>query len=498
MARPADESATASTPSKVKTFRNVIYTTLTRGATLVCSVLASSVVARNITPADYGVVGFAGIIIGFLDHFSDVSVGTAAIRRRTLDRRSLRTAFTLKVVLSVAACLAAFLIAPFAHYFFEHPATGDVIRVLSLSFLASTIGFMSLVTLTREQNYRALVIPGISSAVVRTILSIVLIWHGWSYWAVILGNLGATLTASVVTGLVRRVPLGFEFNRADAQEYLRFGMPLLGGGVLNSILMNVDNFLVGSGMGSTQLGYYALAFTWGSFICGLVADTVNSVLLPAFSVFQDDPASMRRWYLKTVDLVAFIAVVANSALFANAHFFLVSFLGKGTEKWLPATASLRILCIYGIVRVVTEPLGNCIVARGRTKLLLHANAIAGAIELILIVLVLRYGRIELVAVSVLVAYASQMIVFLPFLRREMFIRVNDLVAQIWPVVPSLAVGYLVASLLPSWWGNSLVSLVERGFITASASALTHGCCTRFRCFHEMSRMISGNLARVRA
>ena len=74
------------TISKAKTFRNVIYTSLTKGATLVCIAVTSSVVARNLSPSDYGVVGFAAIIIGFLAHFSDVGVGSAAIRRPTLDQ----------------------------------------------------------------------------------------------------------------------------------------------------------------------------------------------------------------------------------------------------------------------------------------------------------------------------------------------------------------------------------------------------------------------------
>src|SRR6202000_549758 len=133
----------------------------------------------------------------------------------------------------------------------------------------------------------------------------------------------------------------------------------------------LDNFLVGASMGSTRLGYYALAFTWGSFICGILTATVNNVLFPAFSAIQHDLVAVRRWYLKTVDLVAFIAVVANTALLANAHFFLVTFLGRGTNKWVPATTSLEILCVYGILRAMTEPIGPCIMACGQTRTMLR-------------------------------------------------------------------------------------------------------------------------------
>jgi O-antigen/teichoic acid export membrane protein len=249
-------------------------------------------------------------------------------------------------------------------------------------------------------------------------------------------------------------------------------------------------------MGSAKLGYYALAFTWGSFVCGLLYGTVNNAMFPAFSAIQDDTAAMRRWYLKTVDMVGFVAVVVNTALLANVHFFLVTFLGKGTDKWVPATVALQILCVYGILRTITEPIGNCIMARGRTKILLHANALAGAVELVLILLVLRSGRIELVAAAVLVAYASAAIALLPFLRREFVIGIGDIAAQIWPVGPALVVGCLVTSLLPASLGSTIITLAGRGLITASVVALTHGLCTRFRCFHEAGGMISQSLARV--
>ena len=486
------------TISKAKSFRNVIYTSLNKGATLVCIAVTTSVVARNLSPSDYGVVGFAGIIIGFLAHFSDVGVGSAAIRSANLDQRGLRTAFTLKIILSSGAFVAALLIAPFAHYFFQHPATGNVVRFLALNFLISTIGFSPQVTLMREQNYRTLVIPGVASAVARCILAITLILYGWKYWAVIFADVGANLVGGIAIQLARRIPIRFEFDWTDAREYLRFGVPLLGGGVLVFLIFNLDNFLVGSDMGSAKLGYYALAFTWGSFICGLLSDTVNNVLFPAFSAIRNDTAAMRRWYLKTVDVVGFVAVVANTALLANVHFFLVTFLGKGSDKWVPAATALKILCVYGIMRVITEPLSNCIMARGRTKMLLHATALAGAVELLLLLLVLRTGRIELVAAAVLIAYATQAVIYLPYLRREFSISFRDLAAQLWPVIPALVGGCAITSLLPDSLGGTFFTLACRGLFTALVVALIHGLCTRFRCFHEAGGMISQNLARVRA
>jgi PST family polysaccharide transporter len=486
------------TTSKAKTFRNVIYTSLTKGATLICIAVTASVVARNLSPSDYGVVGFAFIIIVFLSHFSDVGIGSAAIRRPYLDGNSLQTAFTLKIILGCGAFVAAFLIAPFAHHLFNHPATGNVVRILAFDFLVNTIGFMSMVTLTREQNFKALVIPGVAGAVARCILAVTLILFGWKYWAVVLADVGANLATAIALQLTRKIRINFHFDREVAREYLRFGTPLLAGGLLVFLIFNMDNFIVGNRLGSATLGYYALAFNWGSFMCGLLNDTVNNVLLPAFSAIQHDTAAMRRWYLKTVDLVGFVAVVANTALLANVHWFLVTFLGKGTGKWLPAQTALEILCIYGIIRVITEPIGNCIMARGGTKLLFRSSALSGVIELTLILLVLHTGNLALIAAAVLVAYAAQAFIFVPYLRREFSISFADLVAKLWPMIPALVGGYVITSLLPDWFGGTFLTLACRGLFTASVVALIHGLCTRFRFFHEAGGMISQNLARVRA
>jgi lipopolysaccharide exporter len=485
------------TLARATAFKNVLYASLNKGVTLACIAVTSSVVARNLSPSDFGVVGFASIVIGFLSHFSDMGVGNAVIRRPALTEGSLRTAFTLKTILSMGAFIVAYSIAPLAHHFFQHPAAANVIRILAFDFLISTIGFMPQVTLMREQNYRALLIPGFVGVVSRSALAVALLLFGWKFWAVVIADVGANLAGSVANQMTRRIPVRFGFDWPVAEEYLRFGAPLLGSGILVFLIFNLDNLLIGSAMGSARLGYYALAFTWGSFICGLLYDTVNNVLLPAFSAIQHDLRAMRRWYLKTLDLVGFVSVAANTTLLTNAHFFLVTFLGKGSGKWLPAMASFQILCVYGIIRAMTEPLANCIVALGRTRTMLHATVLAGVVELVLLLLVLRNGKIEFVALVVLVAYTLQAFIYAPFLRNHLGIGAGDLLRQLWPLFPAALGGYLATSLLPASFGETLPALTARALFTATAVALIHGLCTRFRCFQEASTMVLQNFARKR-
>jgi lipopolysaccharide exporter len=482
--------------SKAKTFRNIIYASSTKGITVLCMALTTMVVARNLSASDYGLVGFTTIIIAFLFQFAEMGLLHAAVRRPVLQTRSLQTVFTLKAVLGSGAFVAALVIAPFARHFLDHPAIGNVIRVLALSFLVSTIGFLPRIVLTREMNYRVLMIPAVTGAVVQCFVSVVLVMRGWSYWAVVIASVATTLATGITLQFMKRIPLRFHCDWPDAQEYLRFCIPLLGSSLLMFLILNLDNFLVGTSLGSARLGFYALAFTWSTFVVRLLNETVNSVLMPTLSAIQNDPTAIRRWFLKTLDLTAFVGVIANAALLTNAYWFL-TFLGKGTDKWLAAEKSLQILCLYGILRACTELIGPCLMALGDTKTLWRANVLVGVAEVMLLLLALRSGRIEMVAGAVLVAYACAMIVYLPFLNRALSISIADIMTRIWPVGPVLVVGFLVTALLPASLGNSMFGLAGRALFTAVVVALSHGLCTRFRCFHEARGMIMPNLARVR-
>lgn len=482
--------------SKASTFRNVVYASLTKGSTLLCAGVTTMVVARNLIASDYGVVGFATIVIGFLLQFTDMGLLRAAIRRPALHPNSLQTAFTLKTILGCSAFVVALLIAPFARHFLDHPATGNVIRILSLNFIASTVGFAPAVLLTREINYRALTIPVVAGAIVQCLIAVILIFNGWSYWAVVVGNVAGTLAVGVALQLKKRVPARFRLDWVDALDYLRFGIPLFGSGLIIFAILNLDNFLVSTSMGSVQLGYYALAFTCSTFICMFLNETVNNVLLPTFTAMQHDNAAMRRWYLKTIELVSFVAVIANTVLLANAPFFLVTVLGKGTNKWLPATLALRILCIYGIVRSATVPIGACIMARGHTNILLRANVLVAIVEILLLLLAIQLKSIELVAAAVLIAYLVQAFVYLPYLRLTFSITHAELIEPLWPIIPAMIVGCVGTSLLPATFGITFITLAIRVLFTGSVVALTHGLFSRFRCFHEARGLITGNLARV--
>ncbi len=134
-------------------------------------------------------------------------------------------------------------------------------------------------------------------------------------------------------------------NRCTSIHELRNDLSLIGFIVFT--IFNVDNFIIGAVKGSSELGYYMIAFNWGSIICVILGTVVNNVLFPTFSRMEQDRERIKKSYLRVLEYVSCIGMLTNITLLLVSEDFLVYVLGHGTDKWLPALLSLRILCLYG-------------------------------------------------------------------------------------------------------------------------------------------------------
>ena len=142
---------------KIKTVKNIGFSAFSNIVKFLLSAGASIILAQRLTSSDYGVVGFAMIFIDFLSRFSDLGISDAVIRRNQLDDRGLYTGYTTKFILGIAVFAVVFLLSPLAKLFFDNSAIENVLKVLSVSFIISTFGFLPTCLLTRELNYKKLI-----------------------------------------------------------------------------------------------------------------------------------------------------------------------------------------------------------------------------------------------------------------------------------------------------------------------------------------------------
>ena len=469
-----------------RTLANIRYSALARAIAMAFQAVASIILARYLSAHDYGVVGFAFIFINFLTQFQDFGLNTAAVQTAELDEDSLATAFWMKTALGLLMCGAAIVAAPLARWFIDDAGVSSVLRVLSLNFVVGALAFIPTTLLTRALDYRTLSLAQILSSIVNGSVAIGLALAGFGYWSIVLGNLVAAAVSVIALNLARPHRIALRFVRASASRLLVYGSGMFGSGLVIFALFNADNFLIGTTLGADALGYYTIAFNWGALVAVTMGAVVNSVLFPTFARIQSDRARLRRAYLTALHYIAAVGILANVTLFFVAPELLVHVLGRGTDKWLPALAAFRVLCIYGISRVVLEPLGTVMMAIGRPGAMFRSNLIVAALEVALLYPALLSGGIVGAAVVVTFAYTVQYALYYPFYRRELAIDWRDFTTA---VTPGLAAAAVIAPLLfvpqEVLGGGTPRGLVMKGAAATVAYIAAFGMITRWKVLDDL-------------
>lgn len=451
-----------------QTIKNIGYRGFARGVTFALQAVTSIILAQHLTPKDFGIINFAMIFVAFITRFNELGIGSALIQDKNLDERAINTAFSIRLILGGMAFLSALGVSFLAAVSFGDPAVGGVIRILSFNFLISSIGFIPHILMIKALDFRRWVWPFMGAAVVRTLVACTLAIQGFGYWSVVIAEVSSTSIQAILYRIVGKRRERPTWDKEKAKELLKYGLPLFSSGLVTFALFNADNFIIGSVAGAAILGYYALAFNWGSMISGLVGEVVHSVLFPTFAKLQDQPGKLATAYHKVMGQLSVIGILGYVVLFACAERFLVLVLGRGGDKWLPSCNALRILCLYGIVRLLLEPVGNVYLALAHTKLLFRANLIAAACQIALVYPAIKFGTIELVSIVVTACYALQWFVYWPSMRKILGLSLKGMTRLL---LPSIAAGIATAGL-----GLYLDSVLPKGFGGVALLVIATGLC----------------------
>ena len=423
---------------KHQTIGNIGYNTAGRGIAFSVQAIASIILARYLVSDDYGIVGFALIFINFMDQFTDFGISSAVIQRHDIKERELYTGFTIKVLLGLAAFGLAFAAAPLALVYFDNDNVVGVIRLLALNLLINSMSFLPNTMLTRRLEYKKLSSLQSLTSIITSVITIILAINGFKFWSIVMASLCSATVSVLVINLMEPVKIKVCLDMQAAKELFNFGKYLVISGFIVFIIFSSDNFIIGAVKGAADLGYYALAFNWGSLICTLLGSTIGTVLFPTFSRMQGDPASIKLAYFKILHYVAFFAILANLSLMMISEGFLFFVLGNGSDKWMPALTTFKILCMYGILRAILEPVGSVLTALGHTSLILKACLAVAAVQLVCIYPAIKYYGIEGIALVVLLSYSVQFLIYLPALKKRINMNYHEFLNAVkLPVIAAI-------------------------------------------------------------
>ncbi|HEY2431609.1 MAG TPA: lipopolysaccharide biosynthesis protein [Vicinamibacterales bacterium] len=317
----------------------------------VLSQLAIGVVlARLLTPADFGVIALAAIVLGVARPFGELGIGNALVQRARVTDRHLRSAFTFSTLLSlvVTAAIAAGA-TRIARLLGDVHAAG-ILRLLVIGFAFQGMSVVSSSLLRRDLDFRKQFFIDTASFVVGYGgVAIVLALLGYGVWSLAWGSTAQLAIAATARFAVVRHPTSPLLAPRELGELLTFGLGAAGVSVVSYVALNGDNYVVGRWMGTGSLGLYGRAYALMNTPYLSAANVMSGVLFPAFSRVQHEPARLRRAYLVATRLTATIAAPILAALAIAAPHLILGIYGP---QWRGTVAPLQILCVAGYFRAL--------------------------------------------------------------------------------------------------------------------------------------------------
>lgn len=313
-------------------------------------VLATTIVlARLLSPRDFGVVGLALVFVAYAEVVTDLGVAQALIYLPE-GREANDTALTVTLLFSSLLVGAAMLAAPAVAGFFRRPDVTPLFRVLSLSLLIGGAGQVPDALLRKNLLFRRRLVADLVRACGQGIVSIVLAAAGAGPWSIALGYLaGGLLWAGVAWALVpyRPRPGFWRVRWTRARPLLSYGTAAAGNALLLSLVFDVDYLIVGRKLGASSLGYYTLGFRIPEMVIINVFYVLSAVAFPLFSRARQDMSRLRRGYLATIRLQSVYGVAAGVGLATVAPMFVHVVFGP---KWSPSIVPLQALALYAAFR----------------------------------------------------------------------------------------------------------------------------------------------------
>jgi PST family polysaccharide transporter len=313
------------------------------------TVLATVVLARLLTPTEYGLVGLALVFITFAEYVSDLGVSQGLVYYER-DHANEGGALLLSIGSGVALCLIGVLAAPAIARFFHEPAVAPMVRVLSLSLLVGAVRQVPDALLRRELDFRGRMMTEVARAVTQGVVSIVLALAGLGAWAIVWGYLAGSVAWCASAWIVvdyrpRRAAL--RLGSSTARRLLGYGAPAAAQGILAALIFDVDYVIVGNVLGATALGGYTLAFRLPQLVIINVFFVLSSVAFPVFSRARGEPSQLRRGYVTSIRLQSAYGAAVGVALFVLAPLVVPVLFGA---KWDASIVPMQWLALYAVAR----------------------------------------------------------------------------------------------------------------------------------------------------
>lgn len=350
--------------AKLSAFHSGILTVATRWMDRLLGLVSTMVLARLLSPQDYGLVAMAAVFVGLADVLLDLGVSVGLIQRGKSSSDYLDTAWTLRLLQVVLVAAMVGLAAPLAGEYYKNDQVSVVMCVMALTIVIGGFENIGLVTFQQNMEFGREFKFLLSRRLIGFISTIILAYFLRSYWALVFGTLCTRFAGVILSYVVH--PYRPRWNLSRGREMLGFSQWMLVANVANFLEGQIDKFVIGRRSGEADLGVYGLASEVAAIPTTDLMAPLNRVLLPALVAVRDDVTRLKQTYLLATGVQVTIGMPAGVILALLAEPIVMLLLG---EKWQAAIPIVQIMGLVGVVRTMGASSGYLLLTLGHVRLL---------------------------------------------------------------------------------------------------------------------------------
>ncbi len=377
----------------------VIFVTA-RGLNIFVQLASTIVLARLLSPHDFGLVAMVLALIGFAPMLIDLGTTEASVQKTHITQAEISTVFWLNMAIGIVLTVLLAASGSAIALIFGEPALTNIALILSLTFITAAISTQHYALMRRAMQFRRIATIEISANVVGSVVAVAMAFADWGYWSLVakpivtsgLSAIGVWLSCRWVPGRPQLTPA--------AKELVRFGMGVTGFTMTDYVAISADRLAIGYFYGAGPLGFFQNAFNIYNNLLSILTEPLHNIAVSGLSKLRSDVDELKRAWDKALSTLSFFSAVAFATLAVTAQDFVVILLG---QKWAAAGPLLCILAIRGIAHSIERTLGWIHVSIGRADRWMRWGWFSTACQLIALAAGLPFG-----VIGVTTAYAIVM------------------------------------------------------------------------------------------
>lgn len=426
-----------------KTVKGVGWNSVDKILNYGISFIVGIVLARLLSPSDYGLIGIVMIFISIFNTILDGGLSIALIRKNDITDADYCTVFYTNIVLSLALTVILYLGAPSIAYFFNRVELIEVIRGISVVLLINGFSVTQQAILTKRMDFKSQTIISLISNVTSGVVGVVLAFCGYGVWALVFQQIVARFLTTILLWVTNKWYPKLVFSKDSFTDLFNFSWKLLTSRLITSIWGRLYSAVIGKIYSTVSLGLFTRAEQYAHMFSSTISDVVLKVSLPVMSSIQNEPDRLLYATRIIIKETMFVTCFCMFFMAASAESLIYVLIG---EEWMACVPFLQIICFNVIVNPLAYINENLLTVKGRSDKLLFVQILKVVFTIPPILIGIFFNIYAMLISSSIIAWLS-IILYTYYTEKYFDYSWKDQLKDISPsIILSLVIGAIVYSI----------------------------------------------------